>query len=277
MMEREQEMPGFVGNDTPFSLERYQTLPGRWTIWYPDGQEELAHSVQQTVEQAATLLGNLLGQQPPALEVLVAATADWEYVPPEDIEASGPPQVLLPYWTDVTEPPTLVVPEQMDQVMGEATPAKLALLLCHEVAHAFFEDDPRPWPEDSPLWADEWPLQFAAFWLFRQIHGSIEDITADLHQQFAESFQPEADGKTPVTVRGFDWYEDTSPEDYLEFALLLENFAVDLLSRYDESILPRFLDRYRREEPLLSDDVTLMLASVLGEGGEEWLESLVYF
>jgi hypothetical protein len=276
-MNKEQDTPGFVGNDIPFPLERYQTLKGLWTIWYPVGQDELARSVQQTVEQAAALLGKLLKQQPPVLEVLVAAAADWEYVPSEDSETPGPPQVMLPYWTDVTEPPTLVVPEQMDEVMGEATPAKLALLLCHEVAHAFFETDPRPWPEDSPLWADEWPLQFASFWLFQQIHGSIEDITADLHQQFAESFQPEADGKTPVTVRGFDWYEDTSPEDYLEFALLLENLAVDLLSHYDVGILPRFLDRYRREEPLLSDDVTLMLANVLGEGGEEWLENLVYF
>ena len=28
---------------------------------------------------------------------------------------------------------------------------------------------------------------------------------------------------------------------------------------------------------LLSDDATIMLASLLGAGGEEWLESLVYF
>jgi hypothetical protein len=88
---------------------------------------------------------------------------------------------------------------------------------------------------------------------------------ADLHKQFAESFEPEPDGKTPVTVRGFDWYEDTAPEDYLEYALLLEKFAIDLLARYDATILPRFMERYRQATPvLLSDEVTTMLAEVLG-------------
>ena len=79
-------------------------------------------------------------------------------------------------------------------------------------------------------------------------------------------------------MRGFDWYGDTAPEDYLEFALLLEKFAIDLLARYDASILPRFMERYRQAVPaLLSDVVTTMLAEVLGPGGEEWLEELVYF
>jgi hypothetical protein len=122
-------------------------------------------------------------------------------------------------------------------------------------------------------------MQFAAFWLYREIHGPIEQITADLQEQFAAIFEPEEDGKTPVTVRGFDWYEDTSPEDYLEFVLLLEKFAIDLLARYSEKILPQFLKLYRNAgaKTLLSDDVTRMLAGVLGDGGEEWLENLTYF
>lgn len=264
-------------NRNPFPYARYQSIGGTYKISFPAGQEELACRVQQEIARAASLLGNLLELPLPAMDLLIATPADWEFVPPEESEKPGAPGTMLPYWTDVTEPPTLVIPEQMDEVIGEATPAKLSLLLYHEVAHAFLENDPRPWPEESPLWADEWPLQFASFWLFQQINGSIENITADLHEQFSASFEPEADGKTPVTVRGFDWYEDTSPEDYLEFALLLENFAIDLLARYHASILPRFLERYRKERPLLSDEVTLMLAEVLGTGGEEWLENLVYF
>ena len=260
-----------------FPYEQYETLAEPLTMYYPKGQEELARQLFQEVHKASTLLGQLLGLSMPALEVLVVASSDWQQVPTEDEDEAEPPTTMLPYWTDTTETPTLVVPEQMDEIMGEASPEKRSLLLYHELAHAFLEHDPRPWPADSPLWADEWPLQFAAFWLFQQIHGQIEHITEDLHQQFAAIFEPEADGKTPVTVRGFDWYEDTTPEDYLEFALLLENFATDLLARYDPTILPRFLDRYRHETPLLSDDVTKMLANVLGEDGEEWLEELVYF
>ncbi len=261
-----------------FPYERYASLVEPLKIYYPAGQEELAGQISQEVNQAGKLLGHLLGIPTPEMEILVVAPVDWEFTPQEDEDEAGTPTEMLPYWTDITEPPTLVVPEQLDEIIGEATPEKRSLLLYHELAHAFLEHDPRPWPEESPLWADEWQLQFAAFWLFQQLQGHIEKITADLHQQFAAIFEPEPDGKTPVTVRGFDWYEDTTPEDYLEFVLLLEKFAMDLLTRYDATILPRFLERYRREvHVLLSDEVTKMLAGVLGPGGEEWLEGLVYF
>ncbi len=61
------------------------------------------------------------------------------------------------------------------------------------------------------------------------------------------------------------------------YELLLEQFAADLLARYEPDILSRFLALYRTERELLSDDVTTMLATVLGPGGSEWLEALVYF
>ncbi len=260
-----------------FPYERYESLPGTPAIFYPAGQEALAQRVQHEVALASKLLGDLLQQRQPEIELAILPPADWQFAPPDNEDESGAPTTMLPYWTNVPHPSMLVIPESMDGIIGESTSEKLALLLYHEVAHAFIETDDRPWPSDSPLWADEWPLQFAAFWAFQQVNGAINHITDDLHQQFAASFEPEADGKTPVTVRGFDWYEDTSPEDYLEFVLLLEKFATDLLARNDATILPRFLDRYRQEAALLSDEVTLMLADILGAGGEAWLEALVYF
>lgn len=261
-----------------FPDERYATLTGPLLTRYPPDLTELARHIAREVEQASTLLSQLLRQPPPSLNILIVAASDWEYAPQEDEEEARGPATMLPYWTGVTTPPMLVVPEQMDEIMGEATPEKRSLLLYHELAHAFLENDPRPWPDEAPLWADEWQLQFAAFWLFQQLHGQFETITADLHRQFGEIFEPEADGKTPVTVRGFDWYEDTTPDDYLEFVLLLEQFAMDLLERYDAAVLLHFLERYRRAVPtLLSDDVTLLLAEALGPDGEQWLENLVYF
>ena len=261
-----------------FPYERYAALAEPLPTHYPPDQAELARSIAREVEQASTLLSQLLQQPPPPLNILIVAASDWECAPQEDEDEAQGPATMLPYWTNMISPPTLVVPEQMDEIMGETSPEKRSLLLYHELAHAFLEHDPRPWPDEAPLWADEWQLQFAAFWLFQQLHGQVETITADLHRQFAEIFEPEADGKTPVTVRGFDWYEDTTPDDYLEFVLLLEKFAMDLLARYDATILPRFLARYRREAPvLLSDEVTLLLAETLGPGGEQWLENLVYF
>ena len=51
--------------------------------------------------------------------------------------------------------------------------------------------------------------QFAALWLMQQINGHSGIVMKDLHEHYAEIFEPELDGKTPVTIRGFDWYEDT--------------------------------------------------------------------
>jgi len=170
------------------------------------------------------------------------------------------------------------VPVNIDPVFGKETPERLAFILYHALTLAFLESDPRPWPEEYPLWADEWQLKFAAVWLAQNLDGQQGLVNKELHAQYEEIFEPEADGKTPVTIRGFDWFEDTSAEDYLAYELLLEQFAVDLLKRYDASILPRFLALYRTERPvLLSDDVTTMLAAALGPGSADWLEELVYF
>jgi hypothetical protein len=260
-----------------FPYQRYATLAEPLKTAYPPGQEALARQIAQEVALASTHLSRLLDLPLPALEILLVGATEWEFVPREE-EADESLATMLPYWTDATRPPTLVVPEIMDDIIGEATGEKRALLLYHELAHAFLASDLRPWPDESPLWADEWQLQFAGFWLFQQMHGPFEHITDDLQRQFAAIFEPEADGKTPMTVRGFDWYEDTTPADYLAYALLLEKFAVDLLKRYDAAILPRFLAHYRQpRQELLSDEVTTMLGAVLGPGGEEWLEQLVYF
>jgi hypothetical protein len=265
----------------PFPYERYETLAEPRRVYYPAGEETQARWVLQTLEQASKLLAKLLSRPAPEMEILLVATKDWESRPQEmpeeqaELEGSG---YLLPYWTDSTQPPSLVIPTELDPIIGEPAQQKLAFLLFHEITRAFLENDPRPWPDEYPLWADEWQLQFAALWLAQQINSQQGIVTRDLHQKYAEIFEPEEDGKTPVTVRGFDWYEDTSPEDYLCFDLLLEQFAADLLARSGPEVLPHFLTLYRKNHRvLLSDDVTEMLGSVLGLGGVEWLEGLIYF
>jgi hypothetical protein len=257
-----------------FPYERYQKLAGPLPVYYPTGEEISARWVLQCIENAGKLLTKLLGQPMPAMEILLVAIADWQFAPHDESEEVGTPQ---PYWTDVTTPPRIVIPTELDPIFGEMTQAKLAFILYHELALAFLETDPRPWPDDYPLWADEWPLKFAALWLSQSLDGQQGVVNKDLHEQYAEIFELEPDGKTPITVRGFDWYEDTTAEDYLCYELLLEQFAADLLASYDPGVLPRFLVLYRKErETLLSDDVTEMLAS-LGPGGAEWLEALPYF
>ncbi len=264
-----------------FPFERYETRIEQLKIYYPAGEETQASWALQTIDQANRLLAKLLNQPAPEIEILLVASKDWENrpleMPEEQAELAGSGN-LLPYWTGSTQPSSLVIPVVLDPIIGEPTQQKLAFLLYHEITRAFLENDPRPWPDEYPLWADEWQLQFAALWLAQKINGQQGIVTRDLHQKYAEIFEPEEDGKTPVTVRGFDWYEDTSPEDYLCFDLLLEQFAADLLARSGPEVLPRFLTLYRQDHhALLSDDVTEMLGSVLGPGGVEWLEGLVYF
>jgi hypothetical protein len=258
-----------------FPYERYQKLAGLYPVYYPSGEETSAHWALQCIESAGKLLSELLNQLMPAMEILLADIADWQFAPHHESEEIGTPQ---PYWTDATTPPSMVIPTEIDPIFGEMTQTKLAFILYHEVALAFLETDPRPWPDEYPLWADEWPLKFAALWLSHCLDGQQGIINKDLREQYVGIFELEPDGKTPVTIRGFDWYEDTTAEDYLCYELLLEQFAADLLANYDPSVLPRFLALYRKErETLLSDDVTEMLASVLGPGGTQWLENLPYF
>jgi hypothetical protein len=259
----------------PFPYEHYETLAEPLMVYYPTGQEALARWVFQSVDKAGKLLAQLLNMPMPEMEIMLVAPDDWQNAPGEEPEDIA---IMLPYWTDATDPPSLAIPTQLDPIMGRFSQEKLAFLLFHEVTHAFLACDPHPWPLESPLWADEWQLQFAALWLYQQIYKTTGVVMFDLHLDYRQIFEPEADGKTPVTVRGFDWYEDTTPQDYLEYTLLLERFADDLLERYDAAILPRFIELYRREGVTwLSDEITNLLGVSLGEGGEAWLEELTYF
>ncbi len=257
-----------------FPYDRYETLATPLTVYYPGSEAELAAWIVQTVDKAGKHLSQLLGIPMPALTLLLVDMADWALVPYSEEEEISTPH---PYWTEATTPPTLVVPTEVDALFGEVTPQKFAFMLYHELALAFLESDPRPWPADNPLWADEWQFKFAALWLAQSLDGLQGVVNTDVLPQFPDLLEPEPDGKTPVTIRGFDWYEDTTSEDYLRYDMLLEQFAADLLAHYDATILPRFLSLYRVDRDLLSDDVTEMLGTVLGPGGTEWLEALVYF
>jgi hypothetical protein len=258
-----------------FPYKNYETLAEPVTVYYPVGEVELARWVWQTIAKASQLLTPLLKQEQPTFKVMVVAPQDWHLAPHDEEEEIS---TLHPYLTASTDPPSLVVPTEFDPIFGELTPEKLAFMLYHELALAYLEADSRPWPDEAPLWADEWQLKFAALWLSQRLDEQQGMVNKDLREEYAEIFEPEADGKTPDTIRSFEWYEDTTPEYYLGYQLLLEQFASDLLERYPPEILPHFLHAYRTErKELLSDDVTAMLASILGPDGAEWLEDLIYF
>jgi hypothetical protein len=258
-----------------FPYDHYEVLTESFTVYYPTGEESLARWVQQTIDNAGAQLSKLLNIDMPDFEVLLVNMDDWPLVPHSESEEVDSPH---PYMTDVTTPVTLVVPLEIDPIFGEVTPEKFAFMLYHELTVAYLEEDPRPWPEVTPLWADEWQFKFLALWLSQQLKDVQGVVNKDIFAQNEEAFEPEPDGKTPVTVRGFDWYEDTLPDEYLTYELLLEQFAADLLSRYDVSIISRFLALYRVDRSeFLSDQITMLLVEALGPNSEAWLEALVYF
>lgn len=269
-----------------FPYDHYRVLTpepienSEMTVYYEASDETRARLIVQRIQQAQALLSQLLQLAVPDMDVLFPTREDWFFAPraTEDVAANPEEEPFLPYWTDVVTPSCLVVPPELDSLWGEETQEKMRFLLYHEIALAFLESDRRAWPDDVPLWADEWQLKFAALWLSREIDGVPGLVNTDLHEEFEESFEPEPDGKTPVTIRGFDWYDDTTQDEYLEYEVLLEQFAADLLANYSPEILPNFLTSYRvSRERFLSDEVTKILASALGPRGEEWLENLVYF
>src|SRR5579875_1545516 len=102
-----------------FPYERYASLVGPLKTYYPAGQEELAQQIAREVEMAGKLLGQLLERPLPAIEIVLVAPAVWEFVPGGDEEGDGARGGMLPYGTDVTGPSTRVVPEQMDEIIGE--------------------------------------------------------------------------------------------------------------------------------------------------------------
>ncbi len=259
----------------PFPYERYETLAEPLTVYYPTGEDEFARWVFQTIDRGAARLTKLLAQPQPDIELLLVSPQDWSIAPHDEPEELDNPH---PYWTGTTSPPCIVVPLALDPIFGEPGQAKLAFMLYHELALAFLEADPRPYPHEYPLWADEWQLKFAALWLAQQFNAQRGIVNVDLYQKYAEIFEPEEDGKTPITIRGFDWYEDTIAEDYLCYELLLEQLAADLLAHAGPEVLPRFLALYRKDyNVLLSDAVTEMLGAAVGPDGMRWLEERIYF
>src|SRR6266436_1540620 len=99
-----------------FPYEQYETLAEPLTVYYPTGQEESARWIFQSIDKAGKLLAQLSGQPVPEMEIILVAPDDWDAAPGEDLGESGD-LLSFPYWTDVTQPPALVVPSQLDPMI----------------------------------------------------------------------------------------------------------------------------------------------------------------
>ncbi len=60
-------------NNTPFPYERYETLAEPLTVYYPTGEDTLAHWIFQTLDRAGNALAELLELPMPELEILLVS------------------------------------------------------------------------------------------------------------------------------------------------------------------------------------------------------------
>jgi hypothetical protein len=214
------------------ALAGYGRLEGAIPVAYPPGLEERAAEARDVLEAGAASLSEILGVETPELEALLVADDDWERTPREN-ERPYPPG--LPYFTRAATPPALVLPETLSPAFEPRTATTGALVLWHELAHAFLLREPVPC---APAWLRELVPQALSAAAARRTGLPLEEHLrgVDLNPGFtARSFAGRADAEEQMAFQN------------LAHALWEETEVVG----------------ERRAEELL--------AGSLGPGGREWL------
>ena len=135
------------------SLPGYARLDGNIPVVHPPALLKRASEVRDLLERGASALSGILAVEPPRLEALLVSDEDWEGVPREN-EDPYPPG--LPYYTRAASPPALVLPETLSPTFRPRTRLTGALVVWHELAHAFLLREPVP---RSPAWLREFVPQ----------------------------------------------------------------------------------------------------------------------
>jgi hypothetical protein len=240
------------------ALPGYERLDGAIPVVHPPGFGERAAKARDLLEAGAASLSEILDVEAPVLEALLVADVDWDRAPREN-QRSYPPG--LPYFTRAATPPTLVLPETLSAAFGPRTNATGALVVWHELAHAFLLREPVP---RTPAWLREYLPQALSAAAARRTGLPLEE-----HLQ-------EIDRDPGFTVRSFGGRADA--EDQMSFQNLLLVLGVAALEEFGEDYL-RALARALWEETdiVRVERAEELLAGSLGAGGRGWLASRAEF
>jgi hypothetical protein len=236
------------------ALRGYGRLEGVIPVAYPPGLEELAAETRDVLEAGATAFSEILDAQTPELEALLVADEDRELAPREN-ERPYPPG--LPYFTRAATTPTLVLPETLSPAFQPRTAATGALVLWHELAHAYLLREPVP---RTPAWLRELVPQALSAAAARRMGLPLEE-----HLQET--------GRNPrLTARSFAGRADA--DEQMAFQNLLLALGAAALEEFGEGFL-RELARALWEETGVVGERRAedLLADALGPGGREWLAS----
>jgi hypothetical protein len=239
------------------SLPGYERLDGGIPVAHPPGMEERATELLRILEAGTSSLSEILGVEPPELEALLVADGDWEDAPRDN---ARPYPLGLPYFTRTVRPPTLVLPETLSPAFQPRTAATGALVVWHELAHAYLLREPLV---RTPSWLREFVPQALSAAVAKRKGLPLEEHLAQI-------------GRDPgVTVRGFS---STDAERQMTFQNLLLLLGAATVERFGDAFLRTLAHALWEEREVVGEErAEELLADALGPGGREWLLSRLEF
>ena len=235
-------------------LPGYERLEGRVPVVYPPNLEERAAEVGDLLEGGSAALSEVLAVEPPELEALLVADASWRQAPREN-ERPYPPG--LPYFTRAVTPPALVLPQTLSPAFRPRTAATGALVVWHELAHAFLLREPLP---RTPAWLREF--------LPQALSAAIARRTGLPLAEHLETI----DHEPGFTVRGFGGR--AGADGQMAFQNLLLTLGAAAVEEFGEGFLRVLARALWAEEDVVDERrAEELLAVALGPGGREWLAS----
>ncbi len=213
-----------------------------------------ATELRRLLEVGTSSLSEILGVEPPELEALLVADGDWEDVPRDN---ARPYPLGLPYFTRSVRPPALVLPETLSPAFQPRSDATGALVIWHELAHAFLLREPVP---RTPAWLRELVPQALSAAVARRTGLPLDEHLEEICRN------------PGFTVR--DSLGGTDAQRQMTFQNLLLALGAAAVEEFGEGFLGTLAHALWNEREVVGEDRSEeLLADALGPGGREWLHS----
>jgi hypothetical protein len=235
-------------------LPGYERLEGPVPVVHPPDLGDRAAEARDLLEAGVTALSEILAVSTPDLQALLVADEDWERAPREN-ERPYPPG--LPYFTRAAVPPALVLPETLSPVFRPRTDATGALVVWHELAHAYLLREPVP---RTPAWLREFLPQALSAAVARRTGLPLAEHLREI------------DRDPGFTARGFG--VRAGAEEQMSFQNLLLVLGAAAVEEFGEGFLGRLARSLWDEDDVVDEErAEALLADALGPGGRDWLAS----
>ena len=236
----------------PAALPGYERLNGEIPVVHAPGMEERALEVWRLLHTGAGALSALLELEPPELEAMLVADEDWKEAPRkgERVYPKG-----LPYFTRSARPAALVLPATLSLVFRPRTQATYALVVWHELAHAFLLQRE---VVRTPAWLGEFVPQAASAAVAREAGLPLSEHLGMI------------DREPGFTVRELRGHADAGEQ--MSFQNLLLLLGADAVEEFGDGFLKRLVRALWEETDVVHEErAEELLADALGPGGREWL------